>query len=438
MTRLDTASTKRIPLLAVMARLGQQPVSGPAAGGNYYFISPFRPDEQTPSFVVSEPKNVWADFGEPAEAGQKVYGGDVLKLIMRLTGVTLPIAHQVLAAWALDMPAATELPLAQPAAKGKTVATGPITFTDVRTEPLTWKALVEYLTSRGINWPLIQRNQRTMEHLQQVFYQVQGKERGKPYFALGWKTEGGWEVRSKGFQGTIGQKGVTWLHGTEPGVNIFEGFMDYLSALTCYRVSSFRSTVLILNSVNLLGSVLPLLMEQDGPIRWFGDNDAAGERALHVLREALPGRVQVQNELYRGYKDLNDFLTKTPPTKPLPPKRDNPSAASQTAKYWLWAVFDELAPGQWGRKGKRRQCTFYSYTNDDDGLEQLRVLRNQLGHQLYYYRICERTQGRKFKILEHAGLAHAVPQVDESDREVVDTRRPGHIGELLHHLAIAS
>jgi hypothetical protein len=399
---------KKIPLLAVMAKLGRTPV-GCAAGGNYYFLSPFR-DEATPSFVVCEPKNVWSDFGEVPEPGQKAAGGDVLKLVMKLTGFDLPMARATLRAWSADLATPQELAL-PPIPKGQHISSGKQSFEDVRTEALTWGALIQYLTARGIDWGLVQQSKRTMAQLQQIFYRPAGSGREKPYFGLAWKTTAGWEVRSKKFQGTIGGKGVTWLPGREPGVVVFEGFMDYLSALTYYQWPYFRSTVLVLNSVNLLMEALPQLQEAP-TVHWFGDNDAAGERALRLLRQALPpGRVQAQNELYRGYKDFNDFLTKTSPSKPLPPKRAEPSKLSQTAQYWLWAVFNERAPSTKEEDGIQRKCTFYSYTNDAAGLEYLRVLRNRLGHQLAYYRICERTHGRQYKILEWAGHFQPLPVV---------------------------
>lgn len=403
MHTLTTAAAKQIPLLALLSRLGHEPL-GTARGGNHYFLSPFR-EESDPSFVVCEPKNNWVDFGEVPEAGKKAYGGDVLKLVMRLTGFTVPVACQALGAWMSDYQLAL-----QPRAAGRTVASGGLTFADVRTEPLTWKPLVEYLTGRGIDWGLVQRSSRTLAHLQQVFYQIEGKERPKPYFALCWKTEGGLEVRNSRFQGCIGAKGLTWLPGPEPGVVVFEGFMDYLSALTVWKKSSFGSTVLILNSVSLLGLALPKLLAYD-QVHACLDNDAAGLRALHLLRQALPGKVKAHNELYRGYKDFNDFLTQTPPSKPLPARGAEPSMERQTKKYWLWAVFKDCVPGSRVADEKKRQCTFYSYTNDDEGLEQLRVLRNQLGDQLGYYRLCERTAGKEFKILEWAGLYQPKPVV---------------------------
>jgi hypothetical protein len=398
------AADKHISLLSIMAKLGKTPV-GCAAGENYYYLSPFR-EEKTASFVVCAPKNVWADFGEAPEPGQKAAGGDVLKLIMKLTGFDLPLARQTLRAWASDLATPAELALPAPPA-GQTYVTGKTTFTDVRVEELTWKPLIEYLLSRGINWSLVQQSQRTKAHLQQIFYRTSTSPREKPYFGLGWKTEAGWEVRSKNFQGVIGGKGLTWLPGRDPGVLIFEGFLDYLSALTYFQQSYFTQTVLVLNSASLITEALPQLTEAP-VIHWFGDNDAAGERALHLLRQVMPGKVKT-TELYRGYKDFNDFLTKTPPSKPLPPKRAEPSKLSQTATYWLWAVFTERAPGTSEAAGKKRTCTFYSWSNDAAGLEYLRVLRNRLGHQLAYYRICERTHGRQYKILEWAGLHHSLP-----------------------------
>lgn len=404
------AADKQIPLLSIMAKLGHQPAGPPAAGGNYYYTSPFRPQEKTPSFVVCAPKNVWADHGGTPKPGKKADGGDVLELIMRLTGFDLPLARQTLRAWASDLATPAEL-APPPAPLGETIVTEKVTFSDVQVQPLAMKLLVEYLVGRGINWPLVQRSNRTLAHLQQIFYRTSTSTREKPYFGLAWKTSAGWEVRNAKFQGTIGGKGLTWLLGQQRDeVLVFEGFMDYLSALTYYNQVSFTQTVLILNSVSMLAEALPVLLEAR-LVHWFGDNDQAGERALWLLREALgPARVKAHNELYRGYKDLNDFLTKTPPSKPLPPKRAEPSQLSQTARYWLYVEFTERAPGTPTAAGKRRKCTFYSWTNDAAGLEHLRVLRNRLGEQVRYYRLCERTHGRAFKILEWAGLHQPVPQ----------------------------
>ena len=358
-----------------------------AAGGNYYYTSPFRPQEKTPSFVVCAPKNVWADHGGTPQPGKKADGGDVLALIMRLTGFDLPRARLVLRAWAHDL--ATPAELALPPA-GETFTEGKVTFTDVRVEPLSWKPLVEYLT-----WPGHQLGPGAAEpahaqaHLQQIFYRNPNKPRDKPYFGLGWKTEAGWEVRSQNFQGTIGGKGLTWLLGRQRDeVVVFEGFLDYLSALTHFKRTGFRADRAHPQFGEYAHRGPAHAAGRRSCVHWFGDNDQAGERALWLLRQTLtPARVKAHNELYRGYKDVNDFLTKTPPVKPLPPKRAEPSQLSQTATYWLWVVFNERAPGTSEAAGKKRMCSFYSWTNNAEGLEYLRVLRNRLGDQIGYYRL---------------------------------------------------
>ena len=176
---------------------------------------------------------------------------------MRLTGFDLPTARLTLRAWASDLatPAERTLP---PVPAGQTLTSGKLTFLDVRTEALSWKPLLDYLAGRGISWRLLQQSQRTQAHLQQIFYRTAGSSRQQPYFGLAWKTEAGWEVRNPRFQGTIGGKGLTWLPGQERReIAVFEGFMDYLSALTYYGRAYFACTVLVLNSVSLLSEALP-------------------------------------------------------------------------------------------------------------------------------------------------------------------------------------
>lgn len=401
------AADKRVPILTVIAALGIS-ICGMARGGNYYCLSPFR-DERTPSLVVSEPKNCWIDFGEVGD-NNKPAGGDVLALVMRFFRVELPQARVLLQELTQHVPAPLpELaPAGIPAAAGAPAAS----LHDVQHARLSHPVLINYLRGRGINWGLLQGNEQLLASLQQVTYHVAGKPRPRPYFSLAWQTLGGYELRNAGFQGTLGNKGLTYFQGRQPGCLVFEGFMDYLSALTYYGRSSFRCSVLVLNSVNLIAHALPYLAEEP-VVYWFGDNDKPGEKALTFLRERLPpGRIQTRNELYRGYTDFNDFLTRTPPRKPLPAHRAEPSTRSLTARWWIWVVFDEQDKARSRRTGRveYKQCTFYSYTNDEAGHEALLLLRHQLQHQWRYYRFCERTTGSDFRILDCAGIADERPR----------------------------
>lgn len=155
-------------------------------------------------------------------------------------------------------------------------------------------------------------------------------------------------MRSKNFQDTIGGKGLTWLLGRALGVVIFEGFLHYLSALTHFQQSYFKETVPVLNSASMLLEAICQLREAP-VVHWLGDNDVVGERALHLLRQLLPGKVRAHNELYRGYKNFNDFLTKTPPSKLLPssgPSRASLAKRRPTGSGWYSTSAPRARPSQ--------------------------------------------------------------------------------------------
>ena len=394
-------AAKRVPILDVITCLGIA-IVGTAAGGNYYCLAPWR-QEASPSLVVCEPKNCWIDFGEVGSNG-KPLGGDVLSLVMKMFSVRLPVARTLLGELVNQAFTTQQRANATPSVH-RAATSEKLSFTDVTFQELSNPILINYLTSRCINWSLVQASRQTMTHLLQVDYRLPGKERKYPYFALAWKTQSGHEIRNSRFQNCMGHKGITYLKGAKPGCAVFEGFFDYLSALTYFNVSTLGYSVLILNSANLIASAI-LYLRDEPEIHWFGDNDTAGEKALAALRHELPpGRVTTHNEIYREYKDFNDFLTKTPPRKPLPRRRAAPSKESQTAKWWLWVVFDKIDPVRSLQTGRTeyKQCTFYSLSNDENGYAQLLNLRHQLQWEWRYYRLCERTVGRKFRILHFEG-----------------------------------
>jgi len=62
---------------------------------------------------------------------------------------------------------------------------------------------------------------------------------GKSYFALAFANEsGGYELRNRYYKGCYGHKDISLIPGrntASKSVAVFEGFMDFLSALTCPR-----------------------------------------------------------------------------------------------------------------------------------------------------------------------------------------------------------
>lgn len=230
-----------------------------------FFKSPFR-DENTASLGVNERKNTWFDYG----AG---FGGDVIKLVMLCEKMDFKNAIEKL--------------------KGSTFCKISISqsieptliITDVK--ELTNNNLVNYLRfERKINCDLAKK------YLNEIHFE----NRGKKQYAIGFKNDkGGFELRNKFLKISTSPKWITTIQGTETK-NIFEGFMDFLSAITYWNCEP-KETVIVLNSVSMISRI-----ELDGKLRFWGDNDNAGTECFNKIN-AIDER-----KLFAGYKDFNEFL----------------------------------------------------------------------------------------------------------------------------------
>ena len=87
--------------------------------------------------------------------------------------------------------------------------------------------------------------------------------------------------------------------------NLVDGFIDYLSwmvlGLGC------GDDYLVLNSVALLERSYGFL-DRYGHIRCYLDRDEAGRRTLEALRKRYGNKIEDCSALYKGYKDLNEYL----------------------------------------------------------------------------------------------------------------------------------
>ena len=92
--------------------------------------------------------------------------------------------------------------------------------------------------------------------------------------------------------------------------NVFEGFIDFLSAERLGLNDGFDSVVL--NSVANVGKALTILPDYS-VIACYLDNDEAGRAALARLRRELGDKVMDKSALYPDHKDLNEFLVATQP-----------------------------------------------------------------------------------------------------------------------------
>jgi len=93
---------------------------------------------------------------------------------------------------------------------------------------------------------------------------------------------------------------------------VFEGFIDYLSALTLGIISGVDA--IILNSVVNVYKVMPYLKDYI-TINCYLDNDTAGRTALTELTAIYGSTVIDRSILYSEFNDLNEYLTNQSFTK---------------------------------------------------------------------------------------------------------------------------
>lgn len=276
---------KKISLVEFLNQLGYQPTGRDSKG--LWFYAPYR-SERKPSFHVNPRKNVWFDFGTGA-------GGDIFSLAGEMSGETDFLRQADYIAEKM------RLPVAKPY-KPTPFVEEP-TFENVKVSRLTSPALLKYLSDRGITRDIAQR------YCVQVDYQLHGKD----YYAIGFKNNAsGYELRNPFFKGSYPPKHITHIANGNARCNVFEGFIDFLSA---ERLGfNDGNDGVVLNSVSNVAKAITPLADYT-VIQCYLDNDAAGRAALARLQREFGDKVMDKSALYPNNKDLNDYLMSLYPKK---------------------------------------------------------------------------------------------------------------------------
>ena len=277
---MEIDALRQIPLVDFLARLGHEPLR--MRGNEWWYAAPYR-TERTPSFRVNVDKQLWYDFG----LGK---GGD----IFTLAGEFVRSNDFMEQAKFITEAGIVPLPQIEPRPH-KTVEKKPA-FEEVEIRPLRHRALLSYVEERGIT-PAIAK-----QHCKEVYFRLYGKR----YFAIGFGNRSrGFELRNSFFKGCIPPKDITLTQFGSSRCHLYEGFMDWLSALTLGIRNEEDS--LVLNSVANVAKAIPAL-ENYQEIVCHLDHDDAGRRTVEVLRKRFGERVADHSGLYSGYKDLNEYL----------------------------------------------------------------------------------------------------------------------------------
>lgn len=282
---MDISALKTIPIADFLRRLGHAPVAH--KGRELTYFAPYR-EEHKPSFRLNTEKNVFYDFGTGC-------GGDIFKL----AGEFIRSSDFKAQAKYITDSMNVQLPMKEhPSFVSQ--PSEPV-FQNVVVSKLESPSLLRYLAQRGISKEIAQK------YCVKVDYQL----RGKDYYAIGFENNAhGYELRSVFFKGSFPPKHITHIDNGNGRCNVFEGFIDFLSAEKLGYNDGNDS--LILNSVSNLNKALPFL--SDYPlILCYLDNDTAGHETLTKLQKEFGDKVADKSSLYPDHKDLNDYLVSISP-----------------------------------------------------------------------------------------------------------------------------
>ncbi len=288
---MNTIQAKRtIHINDFLQKSGYKPVK--VTDNSSWYLSPLR-TEKTASFLVDNEKNTFVDWG----TGQR---GSIIDLVMAQFHTDVSGALKILSK---NEPPVNSTPVYSFKRQNfhKIQKTIPGKF-----EQITHPWLVSYLRKRGIN----ENIWRDCQFLFQYTYPNTRLPKVKtPFFHnLVWKNDmGGYEKRGVHFKGCMLRKDITTIPGDNSAFNLFEGFFDYLSALTYYGIKQLPGSTIVLNSVALLDRVIPKLNNAK-LINVYFDNDHAGEKAFSVIDQNFENVIDQSKIIYPDYVDFNDYL----------------------------------------------------------------------------------------------------------------------------------
>jgi DNA primase len=272
-----------IDLIAYLASHQIHPVY--TRNHNSWFNSPLR-NESTPSFKVDIRTHLWYDFG----LGE---GGNALTFVSRFKCVDNRQAYQI-----VTQDCSVKRPNFSIDAR-QNAAISPLKILKA-SQSIDSLALIAYLRKRGIDYSRAQK----CPQLHQIEYSVNDKV----YFALGFiNDKGGYEIRNAYWKGASSPKSITTIPGETKNLNVFEGFMDYLSALTYYQMNSSKHNSIVLNGVGQTEKLLSIL-PQYHKVFLFIDNDDAGKKVVERVMQHHKRVSNISGELYSNFKDFNEYL----------------------------------------------------------------------------------------------------------------------------------
>lgn len=279
------ARIRETDMVGYLARLGHEPVEIRKNGTDHWYLSPLRTEGEA-SFHVNRLTNEWYDF--PLATGGNLvdfclwyHSCSIRELLERFNA---DLSHLSLPVFDANLH------------EGRVAKESKLWVTDVR--PLYSYPLKNYLHERSI--PIAVAD----AYCSEVAYQIGDGN----YYGIGFKNDsGGYEIRNKSFKQSSSPKDITTMSFGSPVVQVFEGFMDFLSwhALFPY-VEPGKVDFVVLNGAGMFDRALPFLEQHERVSLWL-DRDVTG-RAYTQYALTMGSRYRDRSEFFSRHKDLNDWL----------------------------------------------------------------------------------------------------------------------------------
>jgi hypothetical protein len=279
---MNCSEANNISIIGYLASQGISPTE--VQNNHVWYCSPFRNEAQQ-SFKVNRNLNQWYDFG----TGEH---GKLIDLVCKIKGVTVTGALIHL-----------QRPDLQPQSFsfGQHEYSEPQRITIKHIQPLQNRALIQYLEARNISPAL------AASYLKEAYYTTTNKTgQTKQYFALAFENDiQGYELRNRYFKGCTTKAITTIPAENKKALNLFEGFIDFLSALQYYNVTRPNCQTIVLNS---LTNIKDINLDQYEKINLFLDNDEPGQKATAEIKAIHPRVKDYAKIIYPDHKDFNEFI----------------------------------------------------------------------------------------------------------------------------------
>ena len=281
---LKTEKIRDLDLVEYLASLGYHP-EYVKKGTDHWYLSPLR-NESEASFKVNSNMNRWYDHGlgkggNLIDFGLLYFRCSFGELMDRIRG---------------NMPDVDSRQIIVNDPSAETLQDHKIIIIGQR--PLYSYPLVDYLRQRHVSLPV------AMEFCKEISYELNDKR----YYGIGFQNDsGGWEIRNPFFKCSSSPKDITTIYSGKSVVNVFEGFMDYLSYRSMYPEQvALTEDYAVLNGASMFERVREKLRGYEEKRLWL-DTDTTGRRYTDYALSLGEGFTD-QSPLYAGKKDLNDWL----------------------------------------------------------------------------------------------------------------------------------